>query len=87
MQAVFYGLKYTNESGGALGTLYDDLTGLPLTFDDLCAELATGQQVVIRPATIADTHKMEAALAIVKAQQAAAITEWVARTDQELGAA
>jgi hypothetical protein len=82
MHAVFYGMKYQDQSGGLLGSLYDDLTGLPVTFEDMCAELASGQQIVIRPATVADTHKMEAMLAIVKAQQSATLTEWATKAAQ-----
>lgn len=76
MHVVFYGEKYQNESGGALGMYYDELTMLPVSFDDIGRELATGGEVFIRPATVADLAPIEAQLAIVKAQKAAASTEF-----------
>ena len=75
MNIVFYGEKYHEESGGAFGMYYDELTGAPVTFHDIGMALATADKVHIRPATVADTYKMDAALAIYKAQQAAATTE------------
>lgn len=83
MNIVFYGDRYYNESGGALAMYYDELTGEPVSFHDIGVALVTGEEVHIRPATVADTYQIETALAICKAQQAASFTVQVAKAVQE----
>jgi hypothetical protein len=73
MHVVFFGEKYQTESGGALGMYYDELTMLPVDFHDIGKELATGGEVHIRPATVADLPAIETQLAIVKASRTAAM--------------
>ena len=77
MNIVFYGDRYYNESGGALAMYYDELTGEPVSFNDIGVALVAGEEVHIRPATVADTHQIEAALAICKAQQSASLSALV----------